>query len=391
MAKPKLIIIGAGVSGITTALTLQSLGYDTSVFTAEDPNQIANKNHHPELASLFPSASVIPHTVNASTQRLENIFKTSQSFFYDLRKHTFPGITTHKHYEIFEFNKKKPAYCEWMLNWRAIGESDDKFIPRRKSRQSLYGWRFDCIFADWPLYFPALVKCYRQSGGTITLKKLTPDEIGKLPAPIIINCAGAGSPFLFDDPGDEQLLVRGHLLHQPDRPLITNDHGEILSYNYTPGTSVYADLQGNPCDVYCYPRKDGWYIGGSRQTGRLDGDKNWSGEEFRGDSYSIDDLKIPAAIVDLNREILEESYGLSFKITKDTGSMLGYRYIRSAKNGLRLEEETLGNKRVIHNYGHGGAGVTLSWGCALEIAQKMAAKQATETAAQVLKQIEKNI
>jgi len=34
---------------------------------------------------------------------------------------------------------------------------------------------------------------------------------------------------------------------------------------------------------------------------------------------------------------------------------------------VRLEVEEVGGRRVIHNYGHGGAGVTLSWGCAEEV------------------------
>lgn len=38
------------------------------------------------------------------------------------------------------------------------------------------------------------------------------------------------------------------------------------------------------------------------------------------------------------------------------------------RTGIRLERETLispsGTKHVVHNYGHGGAGITLSWGCA---------------------------
>ena len=33
----------------------------------------------------------------------------------------------------------------------------------------------------------------------------------------------------------------------------------------------------------------------------------------------------------------------------------------------RPEPEVLGNKLVVHNYGHGGAGITMSWGCAREV------------------------
>jgi D-amino-acid oxidase len=37
---------------------------------------------------------------------------------------------------------------------------------------------------------------------------------------------------------------------------------------------------------------------------------------------------------------------------------------------VRLEKEKLRDGRaVIHNYGHGGSGFTLSWGCAHEVAQ----------------------
>ena len=50
----------------------------------------------------------------------------------------------------------------------------------------------------------------------------------------------------------------------------------------------------------------------------------------------------------------------------------GLRPFRSS--GFLVKNEPLGGKTVIHNYGHGGCGVTLSWGTA-----DMAAKLALET------------
>ena len=41
--------------------------------------------------------------------------------------------------------------------------------------------------------------------------------------------------------------------------------------------------------------------------------------------------------------------------------------IRPCRTTVRLEMETVDGQRIVHNYGHGGAGVTLSWGCAVEV------------------------
>lgn len=43
-------------------------------------------------------------------------------------------------------------------------------------------------------------------------------------------------------------------------------------------------------------------------------------------------------------------------------AVAGLRPFRPA--GFRVEAEMLGSTRVVHNYGHGGAGITLSWGTA---------------------------
>lgn len=42
--------------------------------------------------------------------------------------------------------------------------------------------------------------------------------------------------------------------------------------------------------------------------------------------------------------------------------------LRPGRPTVRLELEQVGNAWCVHNYGHGGSGVTLSWGCAREAA-----------------------
>ena len=41
--------------------------------------------------------------------------------------------------------------------------------------------------------------------------------------------------------------------------------------------------------------------------------------------------------------------------------------LRPGRTSVRLEKETVSGKTLIHNYGHGGSGVTLSWGCADDV------------------------
>ncbi len=377
--KEKIIIIGGGVSGITTALTLQLLGYETEIYTDEIAD-LSDKKADPKFASLYPSASVIPHSV--FSDQLEELFKQSQSFFYELRKRTFPGLTIHKHYEIFEFETEQPEYVNWMLNARNLDES----APKLPGADNIYGWVFDCIFADWPLYFPALQNLYKQAGGEITLERLTSADIRNLPSATIINCSGLGSRLLFDDPAPH-LLLRGHLLHKKDAPLITNDASEIISYNYTPKSSKYADSEGDACDIYCYPRKDGWILGGSRQVGTINADGKWNGNEITSDCYEVKNIAFPSQIVDLNRKLIKQSFDISLNDFDNVTPSVGYRYIRNKNGGLRLEEEVIEDKKIYHNYGHGGAGVTLSWGCALQIVSKISSIKNRELRTTLLKKI----
>ena len=48
--------------------------------------------------------------------------------------------------------------------------------------------------------------------------------------------------------------------------------------------------------------------------------------------------------------------------------------LRPVRDVVRVEAQSLGAARLVHNYGHGGTGVGLSWGCAREVVALIAAQ-----------------
>ncbi|MDX1639605.1 MAG: FAD-dependent oxidoreductase, partial [Balneolaceae bacterium] len=212
-----------------------------------------------------------------------------------------------------------------------------------------------------------LFSWYRELGGVIELRELSKTDLPILSSPLV-NCGGLSGSFLFEQT-DKVTVQKGHLVLVNNAPLIRNSSGQTISYNYNPKPEVYADREGNPMDVYCYPRSDGWILGGSRLTGTYSTDEGLQ-ESISADSDTTqrDEYAVPLPIFDLNRSIIRHSYGIHLDNYPNQEVLVGYRHTREEQGGLRVDREQIGDQVVIHNYGHGGAGVTLSWGCALRVA-----------------------
>ncbi len=357
-------IIGCGVSGLSTAYLLLEHGWDVTIISKHDPRK---PSKDPAFASVYPAASIIPHSVNSD--RMESLFQASQSFFKKLHVHQFPGINLNQHFELFADPRPLPAYQNLMDNFEEFEEFKTSFHPAHPQIPILSGWKFQCYFADWNLYFPALLRSVIDKGATLKIKVLEKDDLQQLPYHFIVNCSELGAIDLFEDPFD--LIYRGHILQIPETPKLTGPNGETISYNFTPGPDVYQTENGNPQDVYCYPRSDGWILGGSRQRGKMDSSGNWIGEETAPPFNEIDQTKFPAQIPELHKRIIQHTYGVNLDQFIKQKIKVGYRYLRKEEDGLRLETQEMGNKLFIHNYGHGGAGVTLSWGCAGEVVKML--------------------
>ncbi len=358
-----MAILGAGVSGYTAGIVLQLFGFRTRLLaehhlTDEHPGD-------PRFASYFPAASIIPHTANIEHEMWHTA--TSVRIFEFLKSIPHSGLRTQRHYEVHESPVEVPAYVKQMPEAAAM-PADGRGqcgAPMRSAKQPIFGWSFQCLFAEMPTYRQFLHHTYTSLGGEVCRTSLSRQSVRNLPETMLVNCTGAWSPGLFEDV-IPSFLVRGHLIKAMASGLPVNRFTrEMFSYNYTPTPDVYRTRQGKPADVYFYPRLDGWLLGGSRQAGNLNSENQWIGEETVGPVAKIGPVSVPDPILSLNREIVHSLTGVD-PTSYPLQAMVGYRFRRDP---IRLEEEIRDGRKIAHNYGHGGAGVTLSWSCAVVVAK----------------------
>ncbi len=103
-----------------------------------------------------------------------------------------------------------------------------------------------------------------------------------------------------------------------------------------------------------YPRNGTVLFGGAHLMGdTVDG--QWT-DDSPEEPTTSDGETIPERLYTVNRDIMSEYVG----VNRDEVSTHGFRPYR--ENGTRLGKD--GN--VVHNYGHGGSGVSMSWWSVLE-------------------------
>ena len=172
------------------------------------------------------------------------------------------------------------------------------------------------------LYMPWLLSRFEDLGGVFELKKF--NSIEEVPGEFIVNCTGIGARIISED--ETVIPVRGQVIY------IEQDPG-FGRFDQQPETLTYT-----------IPRRDVTVLGGTAQKGDWD-----SNIREKDTEYILS--KCEALWPELDR-------------TKIVGQAVG---LRPSRYEVRLEQENIDSRTIIHNYGHGGAGVTLSWGCADEV------------------------
>jgi D-amino-acid oxidase len=405
-AESRIAVIGGGVIGITTAVLLQANGHPTVLYTVAQPSDFRDASPS-AFASLHAAASILPHSV--ASPRSTHWISISQEYFRILSAQGDTGVRTQRHYEIFEAAVSAPSYHAAVRDFEMLTDAElvARGAPMRPGTESVSGWSFSAFFCEAPTYLAFLYDLFVSSGGEVIAGSALPKS-PRLTAylahghSVCVLCAGQASPGLLNEliasgayedrplPGAfepladefEAKLIRGHYLSFDLSHALRDREGRAFSYNYTPTSDQYPTISGAPADVYCYPRAVGWLLGGSRQEGHVDEHGGWSGETTAAPEISFaggDGLvAIPAPIFRLNRELLMSVSPFAVDLDRLVGRTppritagVGYRFVRdNAHDNVRVAASRLGREDerfVVHNYGHGGAGYTLSWGSALDV------------------------
>jgi D-amino-acid oxidase len=364
-------ILGGGISGLTTAIVLQSLGLKPAILTESAPGKFSHQQD-PLVPTAYAMASAYPH--NLRVFELNRISDDSQAVFGQLCRQPSAGVRLYQMFEVFEHQPDTAALGMNRLNFQLFDGKPAQLKnsvapPCRPGAEYLWGWTFQTYFADMPLYLKYLWSRFQERGGTLRLGKLSVETIlaGRFDKPLV-NCLGLGAVAAFCDRSPANIM-RGRQVLVPGAPVVTNNNGLPVAYNYTPPVEFFARYDGLPEYVHYFPREDGWLLGQTREPGSMDEKGTWHGKAVSSQQILIGGQTIPAPIIDLNSSLLKNWLGLEFS-RDNLVARTGYRYYRDPDDtGVKLDTAVLDGVPIVHNYGHGGSGVTMSWGCSVQCAR----------------------
>jgi D-amino-acid oxidase len=313
--KQRVAVVGAGVSGLTSAILFAENGFETSVFADE----IGDCTNSAAAAAIWypydvgPDANVVPWALISYGRFLElSCDRQTGVSLIELRVFSRLGTIA------------PPDWAQPFVT-RALdaGEIPAAFVN---------GFSIHVPLIETTIYLAYLGKRLANAGSTITGGKRF-DQLEELEETfdLAVNCAGIGTRDLVPDPAMEPHRGQVAIVDKFDLP--------------------YAVVCDDPPLMYAIPRSVDCVFGGTNDVS---------------DNRQPDSAVTARIISECERVVGSSNTSL-------LRERVGLRPCRTG--GVRVAAEKLRDGRaVIHNYGHGGAGFTLSWGCAqtvLELARAL--------------------
>lgn len=313
--RPDALVIGAGVCGLTTAICLAEAGLAVTIRAARLPHG---------TTSVAAGAIWGPHLVEESG-RVAAWSGAGLETLRDLAGQPGTGVRMVRGTEAWRHPAEPPGWSGPLPAFRRCqaAELPGGFVA---------GWRYTAPVLTMPAYLDYLLDRFTGGGGQVQVATVGSLAEATADAPVVVNCAGIGARDLVPD--HDLVPVRGQAV------IVAN-----------PGITDFfiGPADASPDLVYMFPHGDTVLLGGTEQSGDWNLDPD------------------PA----ITRRILADCAAVEPRLAgaEIVAQRVGLRPVRPQ---VRLDYERLGPGRLLaHNYGHGGAGVTLSWGCAREITEQV--------------------
>lgn len=298
-------VVGAGVIGLTTASCLADDGWDVDVVAAAPPA---------DTTSAVAAAFWYPYLVGPADAVARWGLVARQRFDVLADDPAVPVVRRRVH-ERFREHDVDPG-------WRLGLPDPVREVVAAPHRD---GWAFTTWVADMPRYLAWLAAGLDDRGVPVTVRQLADlAEAADPEVDLVVDCAGVGARGLVPDPSVVAVGGQVVLLEAPDV------------------TDVWLDADDPAGPTYVVPRTDVVVAGGTAVTGTPAGARP--------------DPATAAAILERARALVPALDGAPV-----VGHALGRR---PSRPDVRLELEVRPWGSVLHHYGHGGAGMTLSWGSA---------------------------
>lgn len=319
----RVVVVGAGVIGLSAAVRL-----------LEDPQRrfaveiVAERIGERSLSSVA-AASFHPYAV--AHPHLKQWVDVSRARFEALLDDAAAGVRRVPGAELFRSEAAVDAA-------RASRPEDAEALratPEFAARDYVAGWTAPTIVIEMPLYLRWLRERFTRLGGTLTQAKLASlDEVSERGTQVV-HATGLGARALC---GDRELV-----------PAL----GQIVRVAKNGMDEFRLDETDPRRPAYIVPRSTDCALGSI--------DVPWD-VDARGTEPPPPDANEAAAIVERCARLDSRVRGAEI--------LESYCGFRPRRPTVRLERDATSRaagRSCIHDYGHGGAGVTLSWGCAEEV------------------------